>query len=153
MGNSINFLCAFVAQPDRASDFESAGCTFESCQTHLKPGSRLAFFIFTKKTEGTDPYSQAQACFFYILLSFFEIFSILLLTFFFRTYIVLNINATSAGKQNGRLAQLVEQQTLNLRVAGSIPVSLMKTSQLSERFFYYQNTFKYSFRNHLPCNF
>ena len=95
MGNFINFSFAFVAQPDRASDFESAGCTFESCQTHLKPGSRLAFFIFTKKNRGDSPLLPGRSMFF---LNFFSNFSKLLLTFFFITYIVLNINATSAGK-------------------------------------------------------
>ena len=68
----------------------------------------------------------------------FNIFAVLLLTFFLRIYIVLNINARSGGKQNGRLAQLVEQQTLNLRVAGSIPVSLKKPSKKLEGFFIFR---------------
>ena len=67
-----------VAQLDRASDFESAGRTFESCQTQLVNNFRL---LTKEKCSGT----------------FFNV----------------------AKMQQGPLAQLVEQQTLNLWVASS----------------------------------
>ena len=66
---------AFVAQPDRATDFESVGRTFESCRTQRKP-----------------PYRKTD--------------------------------------MQGPLAQLVEQQTLNLWVAGSKPAWLKRDFQI-----------------------
>ncbi len=67
-----NLKSAFVAQLDRATDFESVGCRFETCRTQevVTEKKRLKYF--------------------------------------------------------GRLAQLVEQQTLNLWVRGSSPRSLMR---------------------------
>ena len=66
---------AFVAQPDRATDFESVGRTFESCRTQRK----------SHRIEK---------------------------------------------RMQGPLAQLVEQQTLNLWVAGSKPAWLKRDFQI-----------------------
>ena len=73
---------AFVAQLDRAMDFESGGCTFKSCRTHDV------------------------------------------------------INSVNTESIYGRLAQLVEQQTLNLWVGSSILPSLSLNSLQCREFFF-----------------